>query len=71
MSVEVRFDDKRQVDEIIATNCTVHLERLGPGHWCLILETPQCSRGHFVLRSKRDARIDATVVEVNMKGAQP
>jgi len=38
MSVEIRRDDKGHIDEVVASNATVHLERLGAGKWFLAIE---------------------------------
>lgn len=64
MSIEVRYDDERKVDEIIASDCKVHLERMDNDHWCLIIETEN-TRGHFTIRRKHRCHVDAEVIEMN------
>lgn len=68
MPLEVRYDDDRKVDEIVASDCTVHLERMGDDHWCLIIETAS-TRGHFTIRRKNKTRVETDVIEVNMRTA--
>lgn len=47
--LELRFDDRRRLDELVATGATVHLEHLG-GSWMLIVETPS-ARAHLEIKS--------------------
>jgi len=35
MPVEIRRDDKGQIDEIVADNATIHLERMTADSWFL------------------------------------
>lgn len=37
MAVEIRRDDKGRIDEIVAENATVHLERLDADCWFLVV----------------------------------
>lgn len=38
MSVEIRRDDRGRIDEIVAQNASVHLERMDKDCWFLIVE---------------------------------
>ena len=36
--IELRSEDGAYMDEVIGTNCTVHLERMDDHYFCLIIE---------------------------------
>lgn len=67
--VEVRYDDHRKVDEIVASDCSVHLERMSNDSWCLIIETAQ-SRSHFSIGRRGKTLVETTVVEIDMSGGR-
>src|ERR1051325_5909503 len=59
--IEARFDptppvpdrllpDRRSLDEVVARNAFVHLERMGDGEFALIVET-RCERACFYISS--------------------
>ena len=37
-SIEIRTND-HQLDEVVADNCTVHLEQMARGHWWIEIRT--------------------------------
>lgn len=63
MSLEVRYDDDRQIDEIVGKECSVHLERLSAGSWCLIVYTGS-TRGHFSIHKKKGSVLTTIVAIV-------
>lgn len=69
MPVEVRFDDDRKVDEIVAKDCNVHLERLNDEVWCLVIETAT-SRGMFGIH-KKGKKVETAIHEVDMNWSPP
>jgi len=38
-AIELRYDEKGRLDELVGKGCNVHLEDLG-GHWCLVVSAP-------------------------------
>lgn len=60
--LEVRFDDDRRVDEVVATDAFVHLERLSMSNFCLVIYAAG-KRGQFSINSVRQVRTD--IVEIS------
>lgn len=68
MPVEVRYDDDQKVDEVVASDCSVHLERMDSKRWFLVLETKD-GRGMFTIQGK--CRVNTEVYEIDMRPKQP
>lgn len=57
--VEIRPDDKGGIDEIVAKNCTVHVERMDAGLWYLGVTASDGSLWQFWFGSaNRRTRVD-------------
>ena len=58
MTHEVRLDDEGRIDEVVADDCHVHLERTRDGEWSLILGL---HRGSLYLTLSGDASVECSV----------
>lgn len=64
MPVSVHMDDRRKPDQIDATECDVHLERLTKRKFCLIVQTGQ-SRSHFTITSAEPLSLNIVEIDMN------
>jgi hypothetical protein len=51
-SIDIRLDDKGGIDEIFGNGVLCHIERLGNGHWFIILTRPDQTQEAFWLSGK-------------------
>lgn len=51
--VEIRPDDDGGIDEVVATRCSLHIERLAGNEWFLSIEASDGSYWQFHIGSKR------------------
>lgn len=49
MSVEIRKEDDDSIDEVIAENCAIHLERMDKSGWYISIDAKDGSHWQFWL----------------------
>ena len=56
-AIELRYDDAGELDEVCASDATVHLERMDDDVWSLILEKPGQRVALTIHRQRREVRV--------------